>query len=126
MTQQEFEKTMAKAMPKWIPEKEDVANSMFESAQEMLLAVNDILVRHFKFKEDQIKSFNKHLEDMLKGLAEYEKYGFNILSGNSVEAIGDLVQTRLVKNKMTRVGMDYPILAEGKDFLLKINSSGEK
>lgn len=117
---QDFDKALAAKLPAWIPEKEDVATSMFEAGQEMLLVVDDVLVRYFQFTEEQIKEFHKRLEPILKGVEEFEKYGFNLLSPDSVKSIGNLVQTRLIKNRMTRAGIEYPFLPGAEDFLKQL------
>lgn len=118
-----FQESVKAGMPEFVRDietKEDVANSMFETAQEMLLVIDDVLMRYFDFNEGKIGEFHKKLEPILKGVEEYERYGFNIMSPNSIAAIGDLVQTRLIKNRMTRNGLDYPILPAGNDLLKKM------
>ncbi len=126
---QQFQNSVRSNMPEFIQtieDKEDLANSMFEAGQELLLAVVDVLIRYFDFDESEIKDFHKKLEKILAGIEEYEKYGFNIMTPNSIAAIGDLVQTRYLKNRMTRSGVDYPILPGGHDFLKKITGKKEK
>lgn len=124
-----FQESVKAGMPEFIRDvetKEDLANSMFETGQELLLAVADVLIRYFDFDEGEIKDFHKKLEKILRGIEEYEKYGFNIMTPHSIAAIGDLVQTRYLKNRMTRSGIDYPILPGGHDFLKKIVGKKEK
>lgn len=118
----DFDKQLAKAIPAWVPEKENIGTSMYESAQELILVVHFILTKHFQFTEDDLKKFTAHLELILKGVSEYEKVGFNLLSPNSIKAVADLVETRMKKNQLTSMGMDYPFLPGSEDLLKKIAS----
>lgn len=113
---------LAKSIPAWVGEKEDIGTSMYEAGQEMLLAVDDILMKHYGFNEDEIKSFHAKLELVLMGVAEFEKYGFSLLSPHSVSAISNLVETRLMKNKMARAGLEYPFLPGAEQYIKQIQS----
>lgn len=134
-------KTMEKSMPVWVKDlnnKEDMANAIFATSQEMLLVVMDTLRRYHKFEEKDLKQFTKEIEDVLQGVKEFEAHGLNILTPHSVGVIGDKVQesgiagllgeiaeTRLVKEKMTRAGLEYPISLQATPFIKKLKEKNQ-
>lgn len=132
---EQFKSLVKASMPEFVAEvenKEDLANAMYASTQEMWLAIGDVLIRHHGWKEDELKKFQKHLKEMLTGMAEFERHGLNILSPHSAEIVGDVIQeqgiggllaniaeTRYRKEKLDRIGMDYPVMIEGAQPFLK-------
>lgn len=130
-----------KSMPKWvakIKDKEDMANAMYASSQEMWIAVLDVLVRYHGFKEDEIKRFNEEAKDILTGAKEFEKDGLSMLSPHSMGIIGDKVEEigiegllveiaeiRNRKEKLTRIGMEVPVLPAATPFLKKLKQKNE-
>lgn len=133
MTPEELEKGLAATLPKWIPQAEDLANSMMAAGQEFLLVVDDVLLRHFKFTEKDIKKFHDELKPILEGVKEFEKHGLNMLSPGDVEIVGDLVQekgitglladiagVRLQKEQLGRAGLEYPTMVGAGPFIKKL------
>lgn len=114
-----------KKMPEWVQKinnKEDMANAIYSTSQEMLIAVDDILIRYFKFSEKDVKRFHKHLKDILRGTKEFEDRGLNIVTPYSMTIVGDRIEkvgiegllaeigkTKLFKEKLTRAGVEYPV-----------------
>ena len=123
-------------MPEWvrgINTKEDMANSILASAQEMLLVIEDSLIRHFKFSQEDLKKLHNEIKPVLQGVKEFERHGLSMLSPGDVEKVGDLVQEkgiaglmaeianlRFTKEKMNRSGLEYPTLPGAAPFIKKI------
>jgi hypothetical protein len=128
--------TMEKAMPEWVKKintKEDMGNAVYTTSQEFLMAIDDTLLRYFNFTEDDIKRFHRELEDILKGVKEFEEHGLNIMTPHSMDVIGEkideigiggllqeIANTRLLKEKMTKAGLEYPISLQATPFIKKL------
>lgn len=138
---EQFKLMVKQNMPEFVAElenKEDLANSSYAMAQEMLLAVMDTLRRHHGFEEKDLKNFSQELEDLLKGVKEFETHGLNILTPHSMDVVGEKVQeigiagvlseiaqTRLSKEKMARMGMEYPLAIQATPFIKKLREKNQ-
>lgn len=138
---EQFKLMVRQNMPEFVAElenKEDLANSAYAMAQEMLLAVMDTLRRHHGFEEKDLKNFTQELEDLLRGVKEFETHGLNILTPHSMDIIGEKVQeigiagvlseiaqTRLTKEKMARMGMEYPLAIQATPFIKKLKEKNQ-
>lgn len=105
--------------PEWMANVEDIGTAMMQSAQEFLLVIEDALIRHHGWKEEEIKKLHEEITPVLQGVAEYEKHGLSLLSPASIEIVAEIAQARLVKEQAWRKGEDTPILAGADSFLLK-------
>ena len=128
--------TMEDKMPEWVKDmnnKEDMGNAVYATSTEFLLAIDDVLIRYFKFTEQQVKEFHKELKDILTGTKEFERHGLNIMTPHSMDVIGEKIQevgiasllmeiadTRLLKEKMTRAGFEYPVSLQATPFMKKL------
>jgi hypothetical protein len=138
---EQFKLMVRQNMPEFVAElenKEDLANSTYAMAQEMLLAVMDTLRRYHGFQEQDLKNFHQELEDILKGMKEFETHGLSLLSQHSIGIVGEKVeqsgisgllseiaQTRLSKEKMARAGLEYPISLQATPFLRKLKEKNK-
>ena len=136
-----FQELVIKTMPEFVAvlnNKEDMANSMFDAAQEMLLVVDDVLIRYFGFTTEKVKEFHQKIEPILRGAEEFEKHGINLGTHHDIGILGDLVeekgianllgsiaQTRLMKKRYDRAGIEYPILAGANDFMKKLKEKNK-
>lgn len=123
---------------KGLETKEDLGNAMYAASQEMMLATIDVLVRYHEFSDDEVKKFTQELKDILTGTKEFEKTGLSILSGHSMATVGDKVQetgieglmmelatVRHQKERMTRAGIESPLLTEATPFIKQLKKRNE-
>ena len=131
-----FKNSIMERMPEFVQKvetKEDLGNAMYETGQEFLLVIDDVLERYYNFTPEKIKAFHADIQDILKGVKEFEKAGLNILSVDSTRTVGEmhengelfdalkeLAQIRNTKNRMARTGLEYPFLPEAKAFIKKL------
>lgn len=136
LTPDQIKLAMEQHMPQWIAKiqnKENMANAMYASGQEFLLVIEDALIRHFGFKEKDLKKLHDEIKDVLRGVKEFEHHGLSMLSPKDVETVADKVQQvgiaalmaeisgiRLTKEVMNRSGLEYPILPGAKPFIKEL------
>ncbi len=127
---------MENKMPDWIKNintKEDMGNAVYATSAELLLAIDDILIRYFNFTEEEIKRFHAELKEILEGVKEFEDHGLNIMTPHSMDIVGEKIQevgiggllqeianTKLVKERMTRAGFEYPVSLAATPFIKKL------
>lgn len=133
--------TMEKNMPGWVKElnsKEDMGNAIYATSTELLVAIDDVLIRYHKFTEDDIKVFHSHLKDILRGVKEFEDHGLNINTPHSMDIIGEkifeigiggllqeIANVKLIKEKMTRSGLEYPVSLSATPFIRKLKEKNK-
>ena len=133
--------TMEEKMPDWVKKmnsKEDMGNAVYATSTELLVAIDDILIRYFSFTEDEIKKFHNHLKDILQGVKEFEDHGLTIMTPHSMVVLGEKIQqvgiggllmeianTRLLKEKMTKAGLEYPISLQATPFIKKLKEKNK-
>lgn len=138
---QAFQELVLKAMPEFVTKvnnKEDVGNAMYDSAQEMMLAIEDVLIRYFEFSVNDLIKFKKNLTEILQGVKEYETHGLNILTPHSMgvvgeqheegslpDIVGQLAGIRHDKHRFIRAGIEYPMLPGAKPFLKKLDEKNK-
>ena len=131
-----FKQLVKNSMPEFIAEietKEDFANAIYSTSQEMMLVIDDVLMRSFKFKEEDIKKLHTELQDVLRGVKEFEDRGLSILSPHSVSVVGDIIEekgilglladlgkTRFLKERAQRSGIELPHLSGSGIFIKKL------
>lgn len=134
--EQAFKDLVMKSMPSFIAKvenKEDMANSTFAAGQEMLLVLEDILIKYFKFKESDLKNLHDKMRDVLTGVKEFEIHGLSMLSPQDIATVTDLIDqkgiaglmadisgVRLQKEKLGRAGLEYPTTLGATPFLKEL------
>lgn len=78
---------------------ENVNTVMEATGQQLVLAVEDILVREFHFTEDQIRHLEVNLREMLATLANVEREQLVVLSPHDMKAVGVLAALKLKKKE---------------------------
>lgn len=106
--------------PEWVAKTEDIGNAMYATAQEFLLVIEDALVRYHQFSEEEIKRLHEEIRPVLKGVAEYERAGLSLLSPNDIQIVGDIAESRLLKEGAWRHGLETPILPPAAPFLKEL------
>lgn len=138
---EKFQQLIKQSMPEFVQKietKEDLGNAMYASAQEMLLAIIDVLIRYHKFTEEDITKFNKEVKDILSGVKEFEERGLSILTPHSMGIVGEKVQEmgiegllteiagiRFQKERMVRSGLEQPILTGAEPFLKRLKQKND-
>ena len=138
---EKFKRLVNETMPEFVKElnnKEDLSNAMFATSQEMLVAIDDVLLRYFSFTEDEIKKFHSYLKDILQGVREFEDHGLNLTSPHSMDIVGEKIQEvgisnllmeiakiRLKKEKIGRAGLEYPIALQATPFIKKMRDKNK-
>lgn len=133
--------TMEKKMPTWVKEmnnKEDMGNAVYATSTELLVAIDDILLRYYNFTEDDIKRFHKDLKDILTGVKEFEDHGLTIMTPHAMDVLGEkigdvgiggllqeIANTRLLKEKMGRAGLEYPVSLAATPFIKKLREKNK-
>lgn len=131
-----FKDLIRKSMPEFVAEietKEDMGNAVYAASQEMLLVIEDCLIRYHGWNEQQLKTLHQQLRDVLTGVKEFEKNGLSILTPHSVDIVGEKVQevgitgllqeiasVRFHKERLGRIDMDMPVLDGATPFLKKL------
>lgn len=134
-------RTMEEKMPEWVKKlntKEDMGNAVYATSTELLVAIDDVLLRYFSFTEDEIKKFHNHLKDILQGVKEFEDHGLTIMTPHSMDVVGEkifevgiggllqeIANTRLLKEKMTRAGFEYPVSLAATPFIKKLKEKNK-
>lgn len=130
LTDPEKYKEMVKSkMPELVQQmdnKEDVGTAMFESAQEMMLAVSETLRKYHGFDDDAIRAFMRNLKSNLTVVEKIEDGGLSMLSDHSMRQVVDMVeefgvgkilqriaQTRYKKGQAWRLGEEVQNQLEG-------------
>ena len=143
MTNPEKYKEIIKAqLPDLVKEmdnKEDMATSIFETGQEMMLVIFDCLRRYHKFGDLELKQLNKELTDVLTGVKEFETAGLSMLSPHSVGIVGDnveelgiggllqkIAEQRYIKAKMSKARLELPKMVDEKPFTKQLNGKSKK
>lgn len=117
------EERMIAGTPEWVANVEDVGTAMMQAGQEMMLGVDDVLIRYFSFDETQIKKFHDKLLPILKQTEEYERHGLSILSIHDMSIVGDIAQARFIKERAGRIGIETPILPGAVPFLKELKKA---
>ncbi len=133
--------TMEEKMPEWVKElhsKEDMGNAIYATGTELLVAIDDILLRYFSFDEESIKEFHVHLKDILQGVKEFEEHGLSIMTPHSMDVLGEkigevgiggllaeIANTRLLKERMGRAGLEYPVSLAATPFIRKLKQKNK-
>ncbi len=104
----EVEAKLRANMPKWIPEKEDIANSMYQVAQEYQLVVEDCLKKYHGFSENELKKLEKEIANVLVPLGEIERKGLSILSPSDMAVVGEIAEIRRKRLQFGRSGLTLP------------------
>lgn len=139
---EEMKQEIRKMMPKFIAEvenKENMANAMYGASQEMLLVMEDILIKHFKFGNAELKKLHDETRDVLRGVKEFEKQGLSLLSPGDISIVtdkvdeigienllGEIAETHLTKEVMAKSGLDYPTLPGARPFLKELKKQNKK
>ena len=77
-----------------IKEVERVGTSMMETAQQMILLTEQILIRDFNFTEEQLQHLEEQQRIMLSTLADVERSGLSVLSIHDMEKVAEIAQGR--------------------------------
>lgn len=123
---EEFKSLIKKTLPEFVKDVEtieDLGSAMLQAAQEMMLAVDDTLQRHIGLTDAQIQKFHQKLIPILKQTEEYEKNGLSILSIHDMSIVGDIAQSRFIKERAGRIGLETPILAGAAPFLKELKKA---
>lgn len=121
------EQKMIAGVPDWVAESEDLGTAMMQAGQEMMLGVDDVLLRYFSFTEPQIKEFHEKLKLILNQTEEYERHGLNILGVHDMSIVGDIAQIRYKKERTARIGLETPLLPGATSFLKALKEvNGDK
>jgi len=102
------EKNLISKLPSWIPEKIDTADAMFQTGQQLLLLVEQILTKYYGFSEKEIKEMELHIKDGLTTLTDLERNGLSILSPNDMATLGEIVEIRKHRLSAGRAGIALP------------------
>lgn len=113
-------------VPEWVANVEDIGTSMMQAGQEMMLAIDDILIRYFNFTEADIKRFHGELKPVLQGVKEYEEQGLSILSPFDMSIVGEIAKTRFLKERTGRIGLETPVLPGAKPFLKALDKANNE
>ena len=120
LTPYQLDKIIEKALPSWVVEKKDAANAMFATAQEFLLVIEDALIRYHQFSPEELKRLHDEIRPVLQGVAEFERHGLSLLSPGDIEAVGDIVETRMLKEGANRAGIELPVMPHAKPLIDQI------
>ena len=102
------EKKMMAKLPSWIPEKEDTGTAFLQTAQEFMLLVEDCLIKHHGFSENEIKKFEGEVKEVLITLGDIERKGLSILSPNDMAVVGEIAEIRRKRLQFGRSGLTLP------------------
>lgn len=133
---EKYKQIVKAAMPDLVKEmdtKEDMASSIMESSQEMMMVIFDCLRRYHGWNDKDLKQLNKEITDVLTGVKEFEDAGLSMLSPHSVKIVGDNVQelgisgllgkiaeVRYQKTRMIKAGIEVPKLVDEKPFVKQL------
>lgn len=120
------EENLIAGTPAWVANVEDVGTAMMQAGQEMMLAVDDVLIRYFKMTDSDIKKFHQKLIPILKGVEEYEEQGLSMLSPHDISIVGDIAQHRFIKERSSRIGLETPILPGATPFLRALKAANDE
>jgi hypothetical protein len=95
-------------VPDWVPEKEKIGTAMYQAGQEFLLAVEEVLMKEFDFTEKNLKLFHQKLENILKVTREAEGMGLSCIGLDTMRAISEIAEMRLLKETANRSGILLP------------------
>jgi len=135
---EKYKEMVKKNLPEFVQEmdnKEDMADSIFQSNQEFLLVLFDCLRRYHGWGEAEMKKLKRELSDVLTGAKEFEGGGLSFLSihdvtllGDKIEQVGiagvmkEIVQARLQRIKIHKLGLEVPILPGAEGMLKKLTA----
>ena len=102
------EKKLLAKLPSWIPEKEDTATAILQTAQEFLLLVEDCLAKHHGFSENEMKKLESEVREMLITLGDMERKGLSILSPREMSIVGEIAEIRRKRLEFGRSGLVLP------------------
>jgi len=111
--------TIAPVASKEIAKIEDVGTAMMQTGQEMMLVVEEILIRHHGFTEEKLVQFENQLKEVLSTLGEYERKGFSILNPKDMSTIGEIAEARQARIEAGRAGIQLPSPQETEKFTAK-------
>ncbi len=78
------------------------------TAQQQLLAVEDVLVSDFNFSENDLRQLEEKLRIMMVTLANIEREGLVVMGPNDMQAVGKLAEMKLNKLMEKEKGFILP------------------
>ena len=138
LNKEKYKEMVKNALPEFVKEmdnKEDMADSIYESNQEFLLIIFDCLRRYHGWNESEMKKLKKEIHDVLTGAKEFENGGLSFLSIHDITLLGDymeekgipglmrdIAKARLQRIKITGLGLEVPILPGAEGMLKKLTA----
>jgi hypothetical protein len=102
--------------PNNIKEIEARGTAMMQSAQEMMLAIEDILFHEFQLSEKDLRKVEQLFAYKLQTLAVLEQHGYSILTFNDMENAETIYQERVKRLKAADAGIQLPSSDEMEKF----------
>lgn len=112
-------KNIGKTLATHVEKVENISNAMMQTGQEMVLCVEDILQQQFGFTDKDIVKFERSLKHNLSTLAMLERMGFSVLNHKDMKSVGEIAETRLMREKAARSGIALPSKLEVMKKLIK-------
>lgn len=112
----EDEQTLRAHLPKWIPEEENIATSMEQTAYQYTILIEQILQKDYGWSEKEIIGLEQKLKKILPVLHEMEiERDLSILSPKDMEIIGDIAEKRY--DRLDKVDKHFFLSAKRKQNL---------
>lgn len=133
---EQYKEMVKSNMPDFVREmndKEDMATSIWQANQELILVLADCLRRYHRWSQLEIRQLHKELYEVLTGVKEFEDAGLSFLSPHDVATLGDKVEevgisglmkqiatARYNKAKIIRAGLEVPILPQANAIMKQL------
>lgn len=111
-TQNSIPAKWTKEMVSKMEKTEDVGTAVYQTSQQFLLLVEQILTHYYSFSEKQIKQLELQIKDGLTTLADIEKSGLSVLTPNDMAKLGEIVEIRKQRLSAGRSGIALPSAKE--------------
>lgn len=87
---------------------ESVGTAMLQTGQEFLLAIEQVLMDHFGFTEEDLKKFHKELEYILVVARQAEGMGLSAIGPRTMRAVADIAEIRKQRELASKSGISLP------------------
>ncbi|MDD5407010.1 MAG: hypothetical protein PHE73_08750 [Sulfurovaceae bacterium] len=92
----------------------DVVDAVFQTSQQMLLAIEQILEEDFHFKDKDLKHVEQRFKHMCQILSELERKGLTVLSPHDMKQVSQIAVHALRNLKAKNSGIILPTGTEVK------------
>lgn len=93
---------------------ESVGTAMMQSAQQVVLAIETILMRNHEMNEEQIRKMEEELRHMLVTLDQLEDRGLFVLSYDDMKHVADIAERRANREYLGKKDIILPTSTETK------------